>query len=136
MRLHADVAVAFGRVRLLLSCEAHQAFVLQLHFQRLDRRDYHLDPQVEFEVVDEQGVVDVLREDVLRAVFEVRYLVGEEDAFALRLVGGFANLPLVGVFEHVLGQHATFVGQHVGEGDEVEGLQPLGLLHAQDVPVE
>jgi hypothetical protein len=40
--------------------ETSQAFVVDVHTQRVDRGDCHVDAQVEFVVVQQEGVCDVL----------------------------------------------------------------------------
>ena len=62
-----------------------QPLLINVEFERVDRCDCHIDSEVELEAVEEQWIIDILR-DYIRLLF-VRYvinLVCHENATALR----------------------------------------------------
>lgn len=102
--MHETVGlVVASRDGLRGSCEAHQPLVLNLDFKRVYARDHRLDAQVELEVVDQQRVGDILRDDEIALVWYLIELVGQEDASAPALASGFDDLHLGGVPVHFVG---------------------------------
>lgn len=116
-------------------CEAHQALFLNLDFQRVYAGDYRLDAQVELEVVDQQRVGDILRDDEIALVGNLIELVGQKDASAPALASRFDDLHLGGVPVHFVGQGSSLGRQNLGGRSKVEMLVAVLLLHALDVPL-
>jgi len=74
---------------------AHQSFIVQLDPQRIPGRYNHLESNIEFVVVNEKRVVDLLTDDHLTLVLQIGRFVGQKYALALRPVTRFHNEPLV-----------------------------------------
>lgn len=130
------VCAAFGGVFLSLTRIPHQPFVLQLHFKRAPRRHDHVEADVEFVVVNEQWIVNVVRHNLLVFVSQICKLVGQEDAFALGPVRGLHDLPFVLFLVHFRDQQATVVGNDLRHRQEVEDVFPEPPLFLQHVRPE
>ena len=69
---------------ILLRGEACQSVLVDVDAQRIDRREGHVNAQIELVAIDQQGFANVLTDDHGGALGDVVDVLGDEDAFSLR----------------------------------------------------
>ena len=72
-------------VIILACCKPGESFIIDIHSQRIHTRDHYIYPQIEFESIKEQGVVNVLTHNLW--VSFIRYLaefISNYNTFTLR----------------------------------------------------
>lgn len=83
MCIHTNFTFGFTRMCLFFSRKANKTFVLYVYFKGLDRCNDDINAQVEFEIIDQKWIINVLTNDVLTALFQIRESVSNENALAL-----------------------------------------------------
>ena len=68
-----------SQLRVAFGCKPRQSLVVHIYSQRIIRRDQHVDPQVELQVVDEQWIADILADDAARVHGQLCHAVDLHD---------------------------------------------------------
>lgn len=104
--------------------EPPQAFIVDIHAQGVEGRHEHVQPQVEFEAVDQKGVLDVFGDAALLVDRDLGDFVDDVDAFPLRHVRRLDNPEVVLLRLPPLVESAVKIGEFVRQvvsiGDNVE----------------
>jgi len=82
-QVHELVLLGLQVVRVLTRRKPRQPLLVHIDLQRVDGGECHVDPEVELEAVDEEGVVDVVAGHQALLHLNLAEVVCDEDAFAL-----------------------------------------------------
>ena len=83
-QVHTEIIeIAAKRWNVLFGSKSGESFLVQEHSDRDHRRDQEVDTQVELQVVDQIGLVEISLGDVVLASLEPVEIASEEDALAL-----------------------------------------------------
>ena len=80
------INIRFDRVYIVrFACKPHEAFIVDIHFERVKVGHQNVKPQVEFQAVNEQGVVNVTTNNLgFGHHLKLRKVIYHVDALALR----------------------------------------------------
>lgn len=94
--------VATHYIVVLACCKTGKAIFKDIQPQWVDGSKRHIHPQVKFEAIEQQGIVDVLTHDVRSSLLgDFSKLISDYDAFALTRCGRLGNPELLFIFLHL-----------------------------------
>ena len=83
-QVHAEVVeIATKRRYIILRREPRQALLVNEDAKRDDTRDQHVDAQVELEIIDEEGLVEVALRHIVLSMLDPLEVPRQEDSFSL-----------------------------------------------------
>ena len=114
----------------LTSCKPCQSIVIDIESQGINTSDRYIDPQIELIAIEQQGVINILTDNVGTALIgNLCKFICHDNAFALRGGRGLCDPELVFVSLHFGFQVHEFVWKQVGLWNEVEVLLTVNFTH-------
>lgn len=131
------VFVAGGGLRILNSRQPHQSLLINVNPQWIDAHERHINSQVEFVAVEEQGVVDVFANDTtLLQRRHILKIIRQKYALSLRAGAGLHNIIPIRITLHCLLQLRQLMRQHEGLRHEIVVLGAVLFSHAGEMAVQ
>lgn len=123
---------------ILLSGKPSKSFFEDVDFERVHRCDSNIDSEVKFQTIDQQWVLDVLRNDIglflpLRDVIEC---ISNEYAFALARCTGLKDPQLFLLLVHLHLYLPHFLGIRIGQWNKIKMLLAIECLHPLNPLIE
>ena len=96
--MHGQVTlVALGDWFVLCCTESREAVVVEKNPQRIDASKQDIDPQIEFQILNEQWTAKIFLNDKVLHWWDLVVMFDDEDSTALARCFGFNNVDLLGI---------------------------------------